>query len=404
MSPTPTNHEKQLAGVLQAGFDCVIEDDTLTVGPIPYRLSTGGVDHGYLICHLARSGEDIASPSDHTAKWIGDEVPHHRDGREMDKLILDRTPTTWSNGRTSICTMSRNLPEPYTDYGQKMLTYARLIAQEASNDWRIPDHGKISVKDKNRLVDKETGLNRVGIGHLDKLLAKENLAVIGAGGTGGHIVDLISKTNVQQIDIFDPDEVSVHTQLRWPGVVERNLVSQGTNKAEYLASFYGRRTNCNLRGYPVKVTKANLSLVTDKTMVFVAIDDGKARREILTGLAASNVNFLDCGIDLQLVGGADNDDALTASARITRCHEEESPEKQLEIAKGTPGGNDVEANNLYARNIQTVEMNSLNATLAVIAWKQAIGFYQDTYGYRKSRIHLSTNSWALYDPKKGSNI
>ena len=37
MSPTPTNHEAQLAEVLQAGFDCGVEDDTLTVGPHPLQ-------------------------------------------------------------------------------------------------------------------------------------------------------------------------------------------------------------------------------------------------------------------------------------------------------------------------------------------------------------------------------
>ena len=56
MSPTPTNHEAQLAEVLQAGLDCCVEDDTLTVRPIPYRLSGGGIGHGSLICHLNRNG------------------------------------------------------------------------------------------------------------------------------------------------------------------------------------------------------------------------------------------------------------------------------------------------------------------------------------------------------------
>ena len=33
---------------------------------------------------------DIASPNDHTAAWIGDEVPHRQDGRPMDQLIIDQ--------------------------------------------------------------------------------------------------------------------------------------------------------------------------------------------------------------------------------------------------------------------------------------------------------------------------
>ena len=394
MSPTPTNHEAQLAEVLQAGFDCGVEDDTLTVGPIPYRLSGGGIGHGSLICHLDRNGGDIAPPTDHTAAWIGDEVPHRRDGRPMDRLIIDQSRNTWSNGETSICVMSRRGPEPYPNYGQKMLTYARLIAREAVVDWRASSPGVVAVKDVNHLVDHETGLNRARVGHLNALLARENIAVIGAGGTGGHIVDLVSKSNVQQIDIYDPDYVSAHTQLRWPGIVERRIVEEETNKAEYLAALYARRTNRNILGHPFAIDKDTLTYLNEKTMVFVAIDKGPARREVLTGLAGMGLNFIDCGIDLQ-----GNDGPLTASLRIIRCQAEQSPEKRSELAVLAPGGANVAEDDPYAQNIQTGEMNSLNAALAVIAWKQGIGFYRDAYGYRRSRMHMATNMWALYDPK-----
>ena len=303
------------------------KDDTLTVGPIPYRLSGGGIGHGSLICHLNRNGGDIAPPTDHTAAWIGDEVPHRRDGRPMDRLIIDQSRNTWSNGETSICVMSRRGPEPYPNYGQKMLTYARLIAREAVVDWRASSLGVVAVKDVNHLVDHETGLNRARVGHLNALLARENIAVIGAGGTGGHIVDLVSKSNVQQIDIYDPDYVSAHTQLRWPGIVERRIVEEETNKAEYLAALYARRTNRNIRGHPFAIDTDTLTYLNEKTMVFVAIDKGPARREVLTGLAGMDLNFIDCGIDLQ-----GNDGPLTASLRIIRCQAEQSPEKRSELA------------------------------------------------------------------------
>ena len=129
-------------------------------------------------------------------------------------------------------------------------------------------------------------------------------------------------------------------------------------------------------------------------MVFVAIDKGPARREILTGLADMGLNFIDCGIDLQ-----GNDGPLTASLRIIRCQAEQSAEKRSELATLAPGGANAPDGDLYAQNIQTGEMNSLNAALAVIAWKQGIGFYRDAYGYRRSRIHMTSNMWALYDPK-----
>ena len=394
MSPTPTNHESQLAEIQQAGFDCWVEDDTLTVGTVPYRLSDGGIGHGFLICHLNRNGMDISPPSDHTVAWIGDELPCLRNGQPMDQLIIDQSRTTWSNGSISICIMSRLGPQPYPNYGRKMLSYVRLIAQEAVTEWRSLDSGAVFVKDVNHMVDHETGLNRAGVGHLNTLLAKENIAVIGAGGTGAHIVDLVSKSNVQQIDIYDPDYVSVHTQLRWPGIVDRRIVEEKTNKAEYLAALYAKRTNRNIRGHPFAIDESNLTYLTKKTMIFVAIDNGQARHEVLTGLAVKGLNFIDCGIDLQ-----DDDGPLTASVRIIRCQDEHSTAKRLELAALAPEAVKAAEIDPYAQNIQTGEVNSLNAALAVISWKQGIGFYKDAYGYRRSRMHMMSNMWALYDPK-----
>ena len=60
----------------------------------------------------------------------------------MDRLIIDQSRNTWSNGETSVCVMSRRRPEPYPNYGQKMLTYARLIAREAVADWRAIESGR----------------------------------------------------------------------------------------------------------------------------------------------------------------------------------------------------------------------------------------------------------------------
>ena len=173
------------------------------------------------------------------------------------------------------------------------------------------------------MVDQETGLTRSAIGDMDRLFKQEKLAVIGAGGTGGFIVDLIAKCNVASIDIYDDDVVSQHTQLRWPGVVNRLVVEEHSNKAEYLARIYASRTNRNVRGHAVRVDGQSLSSFRDKTMVFVAIDRGRDRRDILTGLTESGVNFIDCGIDLHR-----DPDGLTASARVVRTVVDDSLERR----------------------------------------------------------------------------
>ena len=131
MSATPTSHDGGLDRVVQAGLDYIIEGDTLTVGPVPYRLKSGGVAHGDLICHVEREGERLSAPSDHTVAWVAEDKPHAADGQELGSLVHQDGPQEWANGVTSICGMSRKPHDRgYRDYGEKMLAYVRLIARE----------------------------------------------------------------------------------------------------------------------------------------------------------------------------------------------------------------------------------------------------------------------------------
>ena len=387
--------------MVRAGLDYTIEGDTLTVGPVPYRLKSGALGHGELICHVEREGARLSAPSDHTVGWVAEERPHTRSGDVLEKLIHQDGPQEWANGTTSICGMSRKAHEHgYKDYGEKMLAYARLIAKEAGRNWKRDSLGSGVVKDGNNMVDQEikkkkkkkkkTGLTRSMIGEKDKLFRQERLAVIGAGGTGGFIVDMIAKCNVASIDIYDDDVVSQHTQLRWPGVVNRNVVEEHRNKAEYLAQIYASRTNRNIRGHALRVGGSNLTYFVDKTMVFVAVDRGPDRRDILTGLTGLGVNFIDCGIDMRSAA-----DGLTASVRVVRTAFGDDREKRMELVQTTPDKDAGEG--MYEAAIQTSEINALNATLAVIAWKQGIGFYKDAFKYRRMRLHAASTTWAGYD-------
>lgn len=392
MSATPTNHDGGLDRVIQAGLDYEIEGDVLMVGPVPYRQRDGSVAHGYLICHLEREGERIATPNDHTAHWVADEKPYTADGRSLDnELVHDVSSRDWPNGHVSICGMSRKPPgSGYPDYGQKMLAYARSIARHTGKNWKRDITGTGAVIEGNNMVDQETGLTRSAIGDLDQLFKQEKLAVIGAGGTGGYIVDLIAKCNVASIVIYDDDVVSQHTQLRWPGVVSRRVVEEGQNKAEYLARVYASRTNRNIAGKARRVRKSDLTYLKDRTMVFVAIDRGPDRRKILTGLAELGVNFIDCGIDMHRYP-----DGLTASARVTRTARDDDYQTRHSLAEQTPGRDTGE--DIYEVAIQSGDVNALNATLAVIAWKQSIGFYRDNPRHRRMKLHVASGRWVGHD-------
>ena len=67
--------------------------------------------------------------------------------------------------------------------------------------FRVPEEEEDSVFNY-----VETASDRVGIGVLTERLANERIAIIGAGGTGGYILDFVAKTPVREIRIFDGDE------------------------------------------------------------------------------------------------------------------------------------------------------------------------------------------------------
>ena len=275
-----------------------------------------------------------------------------------------------------------------------MLAYIRLVARETGEDWKRAARGAGFRGSGNNLVDQETGLTRSGVGDLDALFRSERVAVVGAGGTGGYIVDLVANCNVERIDIYDADVVSQHTQLRWPGIVPRSAVESGANKAEYLAKTYASRTNRNIRGHPIRIDKVSATRLNGCTVVFVAIDNGPSRREVLTALAGFRICFIDCGVDLHRASGTGGG-PLAASVRVVRSLPSDSSDTLAELIRKTPDRDVGEG--LYESAIQTAEMNALNATLAVAAWKQNIGFYRDLARARRLRLHLASTRWVAYD-------
>jgi hypothetical protein len=58
----------------------------------------------------------------------------------------------------------------------------------------------------------------------------------------------------------------------------------------------------------------------------------------------------------------------------------------------------VDDGNEYDRNIQTAELNALNAALAVIKWKKLCGFYIDLEKEHHSTYSIDGNEMTNEDP------
>ena len=72
----------------------------------------------------------------------------------------------------------------------------------------------------------DTASGRAGIGAISEQLATGPVAIVGLGGTGSYILDLVAKTPVREIHLFDGDRFGQHNAFRSPGAPHIDTLRQ----------------------------------------------------------------------------------------------------------------------------------------------------------------------------------
>jgi tRNA A37 threonylcarbamoyladenosine dehydratase len=199
------------------------------------------------------------------------------------------------------------------------------------------------------------------------------VAIVGLGGTGSYILDLIAKTPIQELHLFDDDVLYAHNAFRAPGTASFDDVKKSPLKVEYFSSRYDAFRR-NVVPHPVKITDANVDELHGMDFVFLSLDAGPNKKVIVERLAAWGLPFVDCGMGVQR-----NDNSLRGTLRVTAGIQGRYDHLARRISYV-----DVEADE-YDWNIQTADLNMLNAAMAVIKWKKMMGYYID----RKHELNSS---------------
>jgi len=223
--------------------------------------------------------------------------------------------------------------------------------------------------------------NRAGISDLNIKFEGQKIAIIGVGGTGSYILDLIAKTHVAEIHIYDGDVFQVHNAFRAPGACSAETFPTDDSKlykVDYFTEIYSR-LRYGIVPHAMYVTDKNIVNFSAYDFVFISVDSNKARFDITNALVGLKVPFIDVGMGVNRV-----DDKLLGTIRVTAATSENHVHLVHRI------GSDEVAENEYATNIQIVELNCFNATLAVIRWKKMVGFYQDLKSEYNSLFFLNT--------------
>jgi hypothetical protein len=253
-----------------------------------------------------------------------------------------------------------------------MTTYVALIenangARGAEFKARDIDKAAFIKAHQSPFLFPDTASVHAGLNQANECFNEKTVAIVGLGGTGSFVLDLISKTQVREIRLFDHDEFLNHNAFRSPGSVTEEEVSARSNKATFYANKYSSfRTGVIAHSFAVD--SSCLKELTGVDFVFICIDDPASKSVIFKYLEENKIAFIDVGMGLyqynSQVGGQLRVSLISQSISQTN----RSP-IELEVNR---------VRDEYETNIQVVELNALNASLAVIQWKKHLGFYAGT--------------------------
>jgi hypothetical protein len=363
------NHSPDLKRLRDEGYVVHIQGGFLLLQEVPYVNAQRQVRTGTLISNLSMAGDMTCRPDTHVVYFDG-EFPCNADGTPIHQIANQSGDIALGNGLMAKHTFSSKPASGYADYHEKMTTYAAIISGSAavlkpgvsSRTFRVPDE-----EEDNVFNYIETASDRAGIGALTQNLAMEKVGIVGLGGTGSYVLDLVAKTPAQEIHLFDSDLFLQHNAFRAPGAPSIDELREAPRKVDYLTGIYSKMHR-KIVPHPVAIGADNLHLLEGLSFVFVCIDGGAAKRRIFEKLEALGVSFIDVGMGLELCDGS-----LGGILRVTAS----TPDKREHVYQGRVAFEDGGEDDIYSSNIQVADLNSLNAALAAIKWKKIRGFYRD---------------------------
>lgn len=369
MSQQLINHSPDLKRLRDEGYEIEVRGGYLLIHHIPYVNQKVEVKFGSLVSVLTLSGNTrTTTPDNHVIHFIGED-PCDVNGAIITAIQHDASTRSLNNEITVNKSFSNKPPAGYPDYYEKFKRYADIISAPAKYlDGSVTEKTfKVIADTTNETVFQyiDTNSSRANIELINSKLNDQKVAIIGLGGTGAYILDLIAKTPVREIHLYDGDTFDQHNAFRSPGAASLEDLSKGYKKADYYSEMYSN-IHKSVIAHSYYVKKENVHELNKMSNVFVCVDKNSVRKMITDNLVDMCVTFFDVGLGVNVV-----DDKLTGSVRVTSATQAKNDHLPLRIFAEDADNND------YATNIQIAELNSLNAVLAVLKWKKISGFYVD---------------------------
>jgi len=359
MSHPLINRNADLRRLLDEGYEIEVRSNLLLVHSVPYVNSRREVAFGTLVSELTTASPGVLDkPGTHQIHFIG-EHPCKPDGSELVQIKN-------SSGRFPLADQIEaqhyfsNKPQSgsYIDYYEKVTTYVRVISNQARALNPKVDARTFkaiaTVDEASVFLYEDTASSRAGIQTISSLLKPQRIAIVGLGGTGAYVLDLIAKTHVQEIHLYDGDAFHPHNAFRSPGAASRDVLDRRLTKVTYLAQVYSAMRS-GIVPHPVMIHEDNVAELAVFDYVFICVDKGSVRNLIMTTLQDGPTKFFDVGMGVNLT---DDRSHLWGTCRVTSS----TPDSRTQAASCIPKVD--RDDEVYASNIQVADLNCMNAELA----------------------------------------
>jgi molybdopterin/thiamine biosynthesis adenylyltransferase len=363
------SHNEDLGRLLERKLALKLDSSYLVVRDLPYLDQAGQLKIGALVTKLVFVDNLRIGPQENHQVFFAGSLPHNIDGTPIPNLGSQIATLALGDPSIVVERQFSNKPsEGFSNLFDKIESYVTLISGPAqTRDGITPYTGRVDEGELHESVFKfhDTLTSRAEIGDLAQRFKDEVVMIVGLGGTGTYVLDLLAKTPVKEIRGFDHDVFYVHNAFRSPGRLEASEL--GFKKAAVCRGRYENfRTGVVIE--PRFIDASSEAEVRGVTFAFVCVDKGSSRAGIFELLLANQIPFIDVGMGIDRKPGP-----LSGMVRMTYYPRENGAAiRDARLAEMVDDPNDI-----YRTNVQLAELNALNAAVAVIKYKQIRGFYHN---------------------------
>ncbi len=372
------NRNDDIRRLIERGYAVAVDSTSyLIVRDIPYLDSNLTLQWGAFVTALVYLTPETVTQQNHQVYFAGSH-PYNIDGSKIANIGGGGEAVVSLSPASADVVVQRQFSNKlivggqmmdYPNFFEKIENYRKIISGPAMALY--PDKANpftfraVETDDDSVFKIRDTLSSRASITDLAQKFKEEVVAVIGLGGTGAYVLDLLTKTPIKEIRGFDGDRYHIHNAFRSPGRYETDEFD--TPKA----NVYQKRYENFRHGVSLKPKYIDGTCGEDLegvTFAFVCVDKAAARSEIFDLLISKRIPFIDVGMGLNRKQGP-----ISGQLRTTYFSADTAEaRKQKEYAPLTDHPNEE-----YRINIQIAELNAINAALAIVEYKKLKGFYYD---------------------------